>query len=410
MLDVLLRSVLYLPMLGTHSIQVGFLASKVASALGLDEAEAFYAGVLHDIGVVTPHKQVLLDDIDEEFFVSRDVSLLDHAVVSAFEVSKISKLVRRFPNITEAIVLHHALPEKLNASKSGDVLANVLSVSDQVSKFVLVNREELSWNEFRDSLLANEGKFLDFVLEAALGVLRAEYTRWLLYDLKLGYGKERLLETFDLGREYELRDAIEVGAILSYIVDSKSKFTREHSWRVARIAAGMAKEILADEKMMFIAGLFHDVGKLKVPICVLEKQGKLADFEIDIMRKHSYYSYLILRGHVGEPWFLPAVRHQERIDGSGYPWGLKGERMGVLDKIMQVADYFVAVLEPRPYRGPNSPETALQEVMKAVEDGKLDKSAARILGDLVFGGFDFESLNLMNEIQKEIDAFERSLV
>lgn len=409
MLDVLLRTIHYIPMLGTHSIQVGFLASKIAEALQLDETEAFLAGMLHDIGIVTPHKNIALDDVDYEFFLGQDVLILDHTLVSAFEVSKISKLVKRYPELTDAIILHHTPSERLNPSKRSDVLANVLSAADHVSKFVMANTEELGFEDYRSALTANSGKFFDFVLQATLKTVQVEYNRWVLSDLKAGYTKEELISSYVTDKTYDLQDAIEVGAIISYIVDSKSKFTREHSWRVAKVAAAMSREILADEKQMFIAGLFHDIGKIKVPICVLEKQGKLDLFELDVMRKHSFYSYLILLDHSSCPWFLPAVRHQERVDGSGYPWHLSGDRMSFLDKIMQVADYFVAVLEPRPYRGPNTPGQAYAEVRKAVADGKLDGSAAKILGELIYGGFDFESINLMNQIQADIEAFERSL-
>ncbi|MGB9615306.1 MAG: HD-GYP domain-containing protein, partial [Fervidobacterium sp.] len=160
----------------------------------------------------------------------------------------------------------------------------------------------------------------------------------------------------------------------------------------------------------FLAGLFHDIGKITTPVEILEKKGKLEPWEMDIMRKHVYYSYIILKNHQNEPWFWPAVRHQERIDGSGYPWKLKGEKMTFKDKILQVADYFVAVLEPRPYRGPNTPEKAYKEVSRAVENGTLDKGPANILKELVYGGYDFEKMDFMSSIQREIYDFEKSLM
>jgi len=79
------------------------------------------------------------------------------------------------------------------------------------------------------------------------------------------------------------------------------------------------------------------------------------------------------------------------------------------DKILQVADYFVAVLEPRPYRGQNSPEKAYEEVERAVKNGSLDKGPANILRDLVLGGYDFNNIDFMSHIQAEIVDFERSL-
>jgi len=97
-------------------------------------------------------------------------------------------------------------------------------------------------------------------------------------------------------------ETIEIGAVLSYIIDSKSQFTREHSWRVAKVASAIAKEILLNDEEFFIAGLFHDIGKVTTPIQVLEKKGKLEQWEMDIMKKHVYYSfsyYLNTRANLG---------------------------------------------------------------------------------------------------------------
>lgn len=413
-IDILLKTIMYVPKFGIHSIQVGFFASRVAKILGLSELDAFYAGMLHDIGVITPHKGVVLDDIDNEFLVNQDIPTYesptkDHTLVSSFEVSKMSKLVTKFPDLPHVVLMHHALPNYLNDSKLSDVLANVVSISEEVSKYVLVNDEELSWKDFEIPLSAIKSRFFDFVFDAAMSAIKEEYTRWMLYDIKAGYNREDLIREFLFEERYTFDEIVEMGAVLSYIIDSKSQFTREHSWRVAKISSAMAREILLDSEEFFTAGLFHDIGKITTPIGVLEKKGKLEFWEMEIMRKHVYYSYLILLDHRDKPWFWPAVRHQERVDGSGYPWKLRGDRMTLKDKILQVADYFVAVLEPRPYRGPNTPEAAYAEVERAVKNGSLDRSAANVLRELVLGGFDFESVHFMSAIQTEIENFERSL-
>jgi len=414
MIDVLLNTIMFVPKFGVHSLQVGFFSSRVARLLGLNPTEAFYSGILHDIGVMTPHKDVALDDIDNQFLINQDVPtyespIKDHTLISSFEISKMSKLSREFPDMSSSVLLHHALPQYLDPSQAKDVLANIISVSEEISKYVIVNDEEMSFDDFKIPLSVISNRYFDFVYEAALNVLKEEYTRWMLYDIKSGYNRERLISDFAFDEKCNFEETIEIGAVLSYIIDSKSQFTREHSWRVAKVASAIAKEILLNDEEFFIAGLFHDIGKVTTPIQVLEKKGKLEQWEMDIMKKHVYYSFFILLEHKGEPWFLPAVRHQERIDGSGYPWRLTGDVMTFKDKILQVADYFVAVLEPRPYRGQNSPEKAYEEVERAVKNGSLDKGPANILRDLVLGGYDFNNIDFMSHIQAEIVDFERSL-
>lgn len=415
MINVLLKTIMFVPKFGIHSLQVGFLASKIAKELNLDEFEMFYAGLLHDIGVLTPHKGILLDDIDNEFLIKEDIPTYesptkDHTLISSFEVSKISALLKHFPNLSSSILLHHALPNYLNESSTKDVAANVISISEEISKYVLVNDEELTYEDFLVPLSMIKNRFFGSVYDAALKVIKQEYIRWMLYDIKAGFNRERLIQEFKLDTKLTIDEIIEIGAVLAYIIDSKSQFTREHSWRVAKVSAAIAKEILLNEHEFFIAGLFHDIGKITTPIEVLEKKGKLTAAEMDIMRKHVYYSYLILLEHEDEPWFWPAVRHQERIDGSGYPWKLRGNQMSFKDKILQVADYFTAVLEPRPYRGANTPEKAYEEVERAVQNGVLDSGPAKILKELVFGGYNFDSIDFMSSIQKDINDFEKSLI
>lgn len=414
MIDVLLKTILFVPKFGIHSFQVGFLASQVAKALGLDPVEAFYCGVLHDIGVLTPHKGIILDDIDNQFLIHQDIPThesptKDHTLISSFEVSKISVLNEKFKHISSSILLHHAMPQYLNENDISNVYANVLSISEEISKYVLVNEEELSYDDIMIPLSTISNRYFDFVYNAAKGVLKEEYTRWMLYDIKAGYNRERLIWEYNFQVNLTFDQIAEIGAVLSYIIDSKSQFTREHSWRVAKVSSAIAKEILLKDDEFFIAGLFHDIGKITTPIEVLEKKGKLTPQEMDIMRKHVYYSYIILSDHEDEPWFWPAVRHQERIDGSGYPWKLKGDKMTFKDKILQVADYFVAVLEPRPYRGPNTPEKAYEEVERAVQNGVLDRGPANILKELVYGGYNFDKIDFMSSIQQDIADFERSL-
>ncbi len=414
MIDVFLRTIRLVPKLGTHSLQVGFITSELARQFNLDEQEAFYAGFLHDIGTITPFKGVVLDDIDNVFLMTQDIPSAqdptrEHTLISSFSVSKISFLTKRFPNLTSAILLHHAIPQFIDSSKAS-LLANIISIAEEISKYTLVNDEELSFEEFYVPLSSIQERFLPEVFECAISQLKKEYFRWMVYDIKNSVEREEILREFELNEKMTFDEIVEMGAVLSYIIDAKSPFTREHSWRVAKISSAIAKEIFLDEKEFFVAGLFHDIGKITTPVNILEKKGKLESKEREIIQKHVYYSEIILKNHSHEPWFLPAVRHQERIDGTGYPRKLTGSEMSLKDKILQVADYFVAVLEPRPYRGENTPEVALNEVLRAVENKTLDITPANILKDLVLGRYNFSDLGSASKIQKEIYEFEKGLI
>ena len=151
--------------------------------------------------------------------------------------------------------------------------------------------------------------------------------------------------------------ASETGHFISsmlFMLGSKDMYSREHSERVARYTAAIAKGmgLSSDvQKEAYVAGLLHDVGKIGIPDNILNKHGKLTKEEFDIIRSHP-----LMGEHTCSPIaafhaILPAIRgHHERVDGTGYPDGLKGDEIPLLARIMSVADSFDAMTSDRPYR------------------------------------------------------------
>ncbi len=113
--------------------------------------------------------------------------------------------------------------------------------------------------------------------------------------------------------------------------------------------------------LMKIAGYLHDVGKLAVPNYILEKDGYLTKDELNVIKSHTYYTKVILEKIRGfEEVALWAALHHEKLDGSGYPFHLKGEEIPLGARIITVADIFTALNEDRPYRkGVSENETAM---------------------------------------------------
>jgi len=156
---------------------------------------------------------------------------------------------------------------------------------------------------------------------------------------------------------------------ISHIIEIKDPYTSGHQKNVARIAVEIAKELdLSDEKIeaLNIASLLHDTGKATIPASILSKPGKLSEIEFSIIKEHSKTGFDILKEiDFGQPVAKIVLQHHERIDGSGYPSGLKDKDICIEAKILAVADVVEAMSSHRPYR------PAL-ESGKAVEELKLN--------------------------------------
>ena len=138
------------------------------------------------------------------------------------------------------------------------------------------------------------------------------------------------------------------------VVDAKSPYTYKHSNGVARVAIQIGRCLNLTGRELTIlrrAGLLHDIGKLSVPNSILDKQGSLSAEEWGCVKEHPRYTFEILRRITGfDEIALVAASHHEKLDGSGYHRGLVDQEIGLLSRILTVADMFDALSGERPYR------------------------------------------------------------
>jgi putative nucleotidyltransferase with HDIG domain len=162
------------------------------------------------------------------------------------------------------------------------------------------------------------------------------------------------------------------------IVDAKSPYTARHCAGVAEIAEGIASTMGLDEatrRLLRRAALLHDVGKLGVSNLILDKPGPLDDREWQAVRRHPRLSLVILRA---VPALAPVAQlsstHHERLDGSGYPYGLTASELKLPDRVLQVADVADALASQRPYREALAPDEVLA-IMRYDAGKRLDADA-----------------------------------
>ncbi|MDD5645205.1 MAG: PAS domain S-box protein [bacterium] len=160
---------------------------------------------------------------------------------------------------------------------------------------------------------------------------------------------------------------------MARIVETKDPYTAGHERRVAQLAVAIAQGMRLPEEQIngiYMAGIVHDIGKIYVPSEILTKPSKLTDIEFSIIKTHPQLGYDILKT-IEFSWPVADIvlQHHERLDGSGYPFGIKGDEILLESKIVAVADVVEAMSSPRPYRPSIGFEGALQEIVE--NRGKL---------------------------------------
>jgi HD-GYP domain-containing protein (c-di-GMP phosphodiesterase class II) len=193
---------------------------------------------------------------------------------------------------------------------------------------------------------------------------------------------ERFVE--DLKRAAEENRALFMGSIqmLAGAVDEKDPYTRGHSDRVTRYSMLIAKEMNLDSDFMEILQIsaqLHDVGKIGIEDHILKKPGALTAEEFEVMKTHTTRGANILRPVQQLTEMLPGIElHHEALDGRGYPYGLQGDQIPLLARVIAVADTFDALTTNRPYQQAHTPDQALQ-IVQNLAGKRLDPAAVAAL-------------------------------
>jgi HD-GYP domain-containing protein (c-di-GMP phosphodiesterase class II) len=188
----------------------------------------------------------------------------------------------------------------------------------------------------------------------------------------------------DLKRAAEENRALFMGSIqmLAGAVDEKDPYTRGHSDRVTRYSLMVAKEMGLPADFMEtlqISAQLHDVGKIGIEDRILKKPGALTAEEFEVMKTHTTKGANILRPVTQLAEMLPGIElHHESLDGRGYPYGLSGEQIPLLARVIAVGDTFDALTTNRPYQQAHTPEEALT-IIQNLAGKRLDPTAVAAL-------------------------------
>jgi putative nucleotidyltransferase with HDIG domain len=359
-----------------HGKRVGIMAAECAKAEGLSPAETsdlFDLGLLHDVGVSSTitHGHLVAEFDWESSQVHCEVGyqLLRDFAPLAWMARPIKYHHTHWAHLTEQGV-------DLPTARA----ANLIYLVDRVDALSAPHYADgsllMHTHSIREQIKANANTlFSPDHVECFLAASRSE-AFWLTLEPRSI--QTYLADMLAQGEPYTVNAAElkQLAIILSRIVDAKSPFTAEHSLGVARLARFFAERLGIDQDhcdKLEIAGLLHDIGKLRVPDEILDKPDRLDERERMVMNTHSYETYQILRLVPGfeeiTPW---AAYHHEEPGGNGYPFHLLGEQLSLEARILRVADIFQAMVQDRPYRAGLSTGEVLEFMNDLVSKGRVD--------------------------------------
>ena len=374
------------PALANHQRRVAFIALRLAEQMELPEEErkeALIAGLLHDSGALSmPDRAITLNF---ELRSSDSFSPQQHAVAGYHLIRKF----RPFAHVSQVIRYHHLPWEDGDGAYSdGEEVplgAHLIHLADRID--VLVNDKTnilLQRENVLEVVKRNKGGMFHPQLIEAFEELARKEAFWLdIVSVSLGAGV-----VSDSGFAHEKLDSddlLDMTELFGHIIDFRSQFTATHSSGVSTCAASLARLAgfsEADCMMMKIAGNLHDLGKLAVPVDILEKPGALTAAEFNVVKAHTYYTYRVLRNFRDmesiREW---AAYHHERLDGNGYPFHLRGDQLSLGARVMAVADVFTAITEDRPYRAGMPAERASRVLVDMAANKALDSDVVQLLLD-----------------------------
>lgn len=184
-----------------------------------------------------------------------------------------------------------------------------------------------------------------------------------------------------LSRLYGIKNELDAETALlrrAFEIEARVPCMMGHSARVSQYSVALAERIGMsdkDQQELRLAGIVHDIGKIGVPVEILLRNGPLSPEERQLVQIHPRLSEELCGAIAGFERILPMIRHHhERLDGSGYPDGLRGSRIPLGALILQTADMFDALSEARPYREALAPEDAFHVLRQEARRGWRDAS------------------------------------
>lgn len=385
-----------------HGKRVGIMALRVAERLQWPQSrqqDLLYASFLHDCGVSTTEEHGhLVTELEWS-------NAQGHCERGAAHLSGVPLLAHLAPFVLNhhtrwAELIRRDVPPEIAET------ANLIFLADRLDVLRAAYGPADAYErkaEFLATLHKYSGLLFKPELVDALDKCSQSEAFWFGLDPQLIELHIREQAMRAKAVTLNLDDLRSIAVMFAHIIDAKSQFTAEHSVCVAKLSRFIGNGMGLDQETcdtLEVAGYLHDLGKLRVPDAILDKQGPLTPHERLAMNRHAFDTYEILFRLFGDdPIALWAAFHHETLSGEGYPFQLTAGGLPMGARVIAVADIVQALVQNRPYRASLPPAKVLSIIEDMTKAGRLDS-----------GVVDFVRANLQKcwseagGLQKEVAA------
>lgn len=345
-----------------HSLQVAYLTLKICKNLDIDEDtknSLVIAAYFHDFSA---EKTNMCDSLDK---YEKGNAVKEHCILGYL----LFKFLLPKSDICKFILYHHNTydVDYIINDIENPLESNIIKLADDISIYNIFN-EQASVNDVIDFLNERSymynpnylNRFLDTNAKMAIeNVLNESY-------------KENFWKEVDL-LNYKVITIEDIIVCLAFIIDCKCDITNFHSLSVSNTSCMLGKYFNLSENEYYnlkIGSLLHDIGKIAIPNEILKKEGPLTKAEFEIMKQHAVYTYEILSNLKHKHILNIASNHHEKLNGKGYPRGLSD--LTLSEKIVAVADIFVALIQKRSYKDGFSKDKVIEILSNCANKGEID--------------------------------------
>lgn len=369
-----------------HGEITGYIFYNMLKAEGsytnAELAEYTLIGMLHDIGMIkTGYKDGVIQ--------CETTNVWAHSVYGYLFLKYLSPVGDK-----AEIILYHHLPYYLHGRIKSRYLkeAEYLTLADQMDVFMRLEGHGMEKDYFTRRVNLNFSA-------KALEIFQAAQTKYnFLTKLKTDEYLNEMTELFS-SVSFSERQKKGFLEMLVYAIDFRSQQTVIHTMSTKAFALEIGRIMRVptrDLQVLYYGALLHDIGKIVIPLSILEAPRRLTDEEMRIMKAHVVITDKILRGVMDERIVEVAVRHHEKLDGTGYPKRLKADDLSQLERITAVADILSALYGKRSYKDAFAPEKIKEILLSDAENGKICEKVVKV----VVSSFQ----TIIKDYEKERDA------